>query len=222
MLKISRLILPFLFLLFIHNTLLAQKRTICRQFFDLKRPEKWWVIKHPFIAKKAHKATEQARIATKKMEKNTKLDGNKAEGQVDAFRHSYWMSLLVKEMKYKKAIELGKAHEKGNYLDYKKGNKEEGILPDKANCEMDLWNNEQGVKIGLKYEHLTTDSLQQKIIEAILTGQLKIIKKDSDGNPLDNENKIIPNDSLIGRWDNGKCLVPSNFIPPSKKQGYNQ
>ena len=47
-----------------------------------------------------------------------------------------------------KAYRLGKAHEKGNYLDYKKHRLEEGSIPDKISSDMDLCNNLKGIEIG--------------------------------------------------------------------------
>jgi len=119
------------------------------------------------------------------------------------------MALCARNMKSKKALKLGKAHEKGNYLDFKKGHEEEGILPDKSSMEMDLWNNNKGIEISEKYKNISKDSLKNIIIQALQQGEMKIIKTNFQGEYLDcNGNKIeISN----GKWDNEKCLVPSNY-----------
>lgn len=189
----------------------GQNQGLCKKFNSLSRPEKWWVIKHPFIAKEAWNATQEAKKASKEQLQNKRLDGQESGGQVDAFRHSYWMALLVREMKEKKALRLGKAHEKANYLDFKKHRKEDGLYPDKASMEMDLFNNKIGSEIGLKYNNMETDSLQNEIISYILRGNMKIISRDSLGNFLNCRDEAIPDEQLKNIWDNGKCLINSDY-----------
>ena len=43
------------------------------------------------------------------------LDKDPSGGQVDAFRHAYWMARLNEEIGKNAAKSLGKAHEKENY-----------------------------------------------------------------------------------------------------------
>ena len=153
---------------------------------------------HPFIAKKAWQATKVAQKASERQMKNPELDGLKSGGQVDAFRHTFWMALLVREMKMKKALKLGEAHEKSNYLDFKKNRKEDGTFPDKASKEMDLFNNKKGAEIGIRYTNIHPDSLKNIIIDSILAGKLRIIYRDSALNFLDCSGKIISTDRLKG------------------------
>jgi len=37
-----------------------------QKFKNLSCPEKWWVIFHPFVAKKAQRITKEARLITQK------------------------------------------------------------------------------------------------------------------------------------------------------------
>src|SRR6185369_7369148 len=100
------------------------------EFHKLSCPEKRWVIFHLFIAKKTFRLTQLARATSKELAKSPSLDGDENGGQVDAFRHAYWMALLSQHICWRKARSLGKAHEKGNYREFKKGKTEEGLLPD--------------------------------------------------------------------------------------------
>ena len=200
----------FLVVLLFHISLEAQKVTAFKKYKELSRPEKYWVLKHPLIAIKAWKITQEVIRVTDSVAYINTLDHNRNGGQVDAFRHAYWMASLVQRISWRKALKLGKAHEKGNYFDFLKHHLEDGALPDKADGDMDLFNNEIGIKFGRKNKHLSETDIQIMIIDAIIVGKMKIIKKDSLGNFLDEKNNIIIADSLKGRWDNGKCLVNSN------------
>ncbi len=174
-------------------------------------PEKWWVIFHPFIAKKTYQITRYVRSVADSVKKTNILDGDINGGQVDAFKHSYWMATLSQNIKWKKALKLGKAHEKGNYKSHKKGIRK-GIKEthDKISSEMDMWNNHRGIKIGGKYEESSRIVIKQIVIDSIQAGVMRIIKKNSSGKYLDCEGNIIPPDSLNGKWENNKCLVPSD------------
>lgn len=184
--------------------------TAWQQLLKLSRPEKCWVITHPFVAKKAWHYTRLARIVTDSVQKYPVLDGDANGGQVDAFRHAYWMALLTQNLNWRKAFSLGKAHEKGNYLDYKKHRTEDGTLPDKVAGDMDLWNNNTGINIGKEYNHISSDSLKTIVIDYILQGKMKIIRKNQNGQFLDAHFQIITSDSLKGKWENTKVLDSSD------------
>ncbi len=187
-------------------------QSLLKQFFKLPRPEKWWVTTHLFVAKKTYKISNYAKLTADLLAKDTILDGDPAGGQVDAFRHAFWMSMLTQKIGWRRAKKLGKAHEKGNYLDYKKHRNEEGILPDKVSSDMDFVNNDTGIQIGLDYPEITRDSLKIIIIQKIKNGELLIIRKDKNGNYLDCENNIIDLKKYYGIWEIPKCLVPSNQV----------
>tara|TARA_R110001592_G_scaffold53528_3_gene164109 strand:- start:396 stop:1007 length:612 start_codon:yes stop_codon:yes gene_type:complete len=186
-------------------TVLAQNNAL-KSFKKLSCPEKRWVVCHPFVAKKALKISQLARLKTDSILQNKLLKGVGNGDQVDAFRHTYWMASLTQTIGQRKAKRLGIAHEKGNKRDFKKGNKEEGSLPDKISTEMDLFNNAVGLKIGAN----TSENLIIKVVEEVKKGSCKIIKTDEQGNFLDCEGDIIPSESLKGKWENKKCLVWSN------------
>jgi hypothetical protein len=84
-----RIIIVILFL-----PLISFSQSPASSFNKLSRPEKWWVVLHPFVAKKAYKISLEARSISKEIEKDTLLDQDADGGQVDAFRHSYWMARM--------------------------------------------------------------------------------------------------------------------------------
>ena len=193
------------------NTPLFSQNGNLNSFRKLSSPEKRWVVFHPFIAKKTLLISNEAKEISKALEKDTILDKDPAGGQVDAFRHCYWMARLSQEIKPKKAFKLGVAHEKGNYIDFKKRIEEDGILPDSVSSVMDLLNNDIGINIGKNNKMLSPTELKLYIIRQIKTGNLFIILKDNSGNFLDYNNDLIKPKELIGRWGNKKYLVRSNL-----------
>lgn len=187
------------------------KTTAWKQFKNISCPEKCWTIKHIFVAKKAWRITQYVRLQTDSIQKTKILDGDANGGKVDAFRHAFWMASLAQKMKWRKAYRLGKAHEKGNYIDYKKHRKEDGTFPDKISSTMDLWNNDIGLEIGKTNRNISSDSLKHIVIDYILSGKMKVIKKNKQGQFLDNNGNIIHNDSLKGKWENQKVLINSDL-----------
>lgn len=182
-----------------------------QKFKKLSPSKRAWVIFHPFKAKKALIISKEANRVADSIKKSPLLDNDAAGGQVDAFRHAYWMASLHQEIGKNAAKSLGKAHEKENYQTYKKRKLEDGIVPDKISSTMDLFNNEIGLSLTQKNRKVSKKGLIYKIINAIHAGKLKIIKKDSKGNFLTCDGKIILKESLKGKWKNNKCLVNSNY-----------
>lgn len=180
------------------------------EFHKLSCPEKRWVIFHPFIAKKAFLLTNEARSAAKEMGSDSLLDGDENGGQVDAFRHAYWMALLSENICWRKAKSLGKAHEKGNYREFKKHRLEEGTLPDSVSGEMDLFNNEVGIKIGRENKTSNGEELKIKIRDAVIGGKMIIIKKSISGEVLDCKGNIINLNDYVHQWNIPKCLIRSD------------
>jgi hypothetical protein len=205
---LSFVILSFLLINPLHG------QSAYKSFCDLSGPEKNWVIFHLFVAGKVRKLTNEARITASDMLKDSLLDGDGNGGQIDAFRHSYWMALLSQKIKPRKALALGKAHEKGNFKSFKKGNyDEENSLPDSSLCEMDLFNNKIGSEIGYQNRSLQKDSLKILIRSAILNGQMKIISKNKAGAPLDCNGNLIDLGNYTGKWNIPKCVVGSDQKP---------
>lgn len=183
-------------------------------FRSLSRPEKCWVIAHPFIAKKAFRCSMQARAVSDSLGKTGTISGANG-GQLDAFRHAYWMALLSQKIAVRKAVKLGNAHEKGNYLDWEKRKSEDGSRADSIMCVMDLKNNASGIAIGVQYKSDTAaakTNLAEQVLKSVWNGELTIIKKDAEGNPLTCEGQMIDPTMYDDKWYIPKCLVKSNEI----------
>ena len=197
----------FLFL-FISN--LSHSQSLSKQFKSLSCPERWWVTTHLFVAKKAFQISNEARLASKEMEKDTLLDHDADGGQVDAFRHSYWMARLSQEMCWRKALKLGKAHEKGNYQSFKKHKYEDHTIPDSAAGVMDLFNNKVGIEIGCIYKQLSSQELVFLLRDKILAGEMKVIQKNQQGQSLNCQGNVIGINAYSGVWNIPRCIVTSN------------
>ncbi|MEO9571453.1 MAG: hypothetical protein ABJH82_14710 [Polaribacter sp.] len=194
----------------IFYTLQTYSQASLKSFFKLSGPKKTWVLFHPFKATKSLKISKEANKVADSVKRTNLLDGDAAGGQVDAFRHAYWMARLTQEIGQRAARSLGKAHEKENYITYKKRKLEDGILPDEISSTMDLYNNEEGIKLISKGSDVAKNGLVYRIINAIKTGKMKVIKKDKNGSFLTCEGKTLTKEELKGKWKNNKCLVNSN------------
>ncbi len=220
--------IQLILLISIFSSGLYGQQTACKNFKKLSCPEKRWVIFHPFVAKKALQLSLEARTVTAEVKQQKLLKGTGNGDQLDAFRHTYWMARLAQEIHWRKAKRLGKAHEKGNYRQFKKGKLEDDVLPDKISSEMDLFNNEVALR---QHSDISTSSIQAKlnvtksdkknqvkqtdlrneVIKWVKEGRCKIIKTDTNGNFLDEQNNIIPAEELKGKWENRKVLVNSDY-----------
>jgi hypothetical protein len=181
-----------------------------KSFFELSGPKRTWVLFHPFKAKKSLEVSKEANKVADSIKKSNLLDGDASGGQVDAFRHAYWMARLHQEIGKSAARSLGKAHEKENYLTFKERKLEDGVLPDEISSKMDLYNNEQGLKLISRRSKVSKKGLIYRIVNAIRIGKMKVIKKDANGLFLTCEGENISMKSLKGKWKNNKCLVNSN------------
>jgi hypothetical protein len=201
-------VFKIMLLLVVFSNVLVGQNSSVGQFKKLSCSEKRWVIFHPFVAKKALQLSLEARTVTAelKQQKLLKVTGN--GDQLDAFRHTYWMARLAQEIHWRKAKRLGKAHEKGNYQQFKKGKLEDDVLPNKISSEMDLFNNEIGLNFGKSNKE---KELKNEVIKLVKEGKCKILKTDADGNFLDENNKIIPIEEFKGKWENRKVLVDSDY-----------
>ena len=181
-----------------------------QKFKKLSCAEKTWTVLHIFKAKKAYLVAKEAQHVADSIATTNLLDGDKSGGQVDAFRHAYWMARLRQEIGKRAARSLGKAHEKTNYQQYKNSLLEDGEAPDKISSDMDLFNNDMGLSFTQKGVSHPKDGLIYSIVNAILAGKLKVIKKDKHRNYLSCNNKLITKKELKGKWHNNKCLINSN------------
>jgi len=198
------------FLISIFFVTVSFSQTVPKKFSQLSCPIKTWVIFHPFKAKRAQLISVEANRVSDSIKKTNLLDGDASGGQVDAFRHAYWMARLNQELGKCAAKSLGKAHERENEKQFKKRKLEDGILPDKSSKEMDLFNNNIGLSLTSKREKISKNAIIYRVTNAVLEGKMKIIKKDKKGNFLTCENSLITASELKGKWENNKCLIPSS------------
>jgi hypothetical protein len=197
------------FLFFLLVFLKSNGQSLKKSFFKLSGPEKCWVIFHPFKAKRAFRISLEARKISDSIKQTNLLDKDANGGQIDAFRHSYWMATLAQKIGRRSAKSLGRAHEKGNYRQYKKNKLEEGTIPDKKSSEMDLFNNNVGINIYRKNKKVSKKRYIELILDKINQGKLKILKKDNKGRYLDCNGSLLPKYEYYGKWENNKCLIPS-------------
>lgn len=187
------------------NTLFAQSK-----FSKLSSPEKHWVLAHPFVAKKAFRITKEVQQVVDSIQQLRIIGIDSNGGKLDAFKHAYWMASLTNSIGKRKAKKLGTAHEKGNFLQYKKHESEDRILPDSVSSEMDLKNNDFGISLLNNCKKLSLTDIQNKILTALQEGKLYVIKKDANGNYVTCNSELIDLKKWIGKWDVPKCLIPSN------------
>ena len=209
--KLSRILFQVILLLACFSVY-SQEKSRLDHFRDLSRPEKWWVLTHPFSASRALEISLHARKVSEKLSQNPFLDADGRGGQIDAFRHAYWMALLTQELNARRAWRLGYDHEKGNKLDHlnNKGTTSRW-LPTEKDCTMDMFNNDAGIAIGLKYPDATREEMKNIIISKLLKGHFIILKKDDHGYLLDCAGNKINRDHYFHSWENPVCLVPSDY-----------
>lgn len=179
----------------------------------VSRPEKIWAACHPFKAKRVMRCAVRARLVTDSLGKAGVLN-DKNGGQLDAFRHAYWMALMIESgLPAHVARKVGEKHEKGNYLEFRKGKLEDSIRPDSMSSVMDLRNNEVGITIGKEF--IAGDksvTLIRLVIMKIWDGKLFILRKNSLGQYLDCEKMPIDPEKYKGKWNVPKCLDTSDKI----------
>jgi hypothetical protein len=195
------------------TTVQAQKSGKVKISGNVSCPEKWWAIMHPFIAGKAYSITLSVLKVSDSLRKESLTNSTLNSGQLDAFKHAYWMASLVQEMNWRKARNLGRAHERGNYKSFKKEIRfgKEGSH-DEVDRRMDLWNNDIGIKTGLLRKGIEPGYLMTTVIDSIRAGAMKIIAVNNAGHFLDCNGNIIPAENLTGKWENDKCLIPSDSV----------
>lgn len=181
-------------------------------FFKLSCPEKRWVIFHVFIAKRVYKISLESSEKAKELLNDKNFDGDLNGGQLDAFRHAYWMACVTQKHGWRAARSLGNSHEKGNYREFKKHRTEDGTFPDAQSGQMDFLNNDAGIQIGKDNPKANADEITDIIKNDIINGKLFILKKDRHGNFLKCNGETIKPEELKGKWETPKCVVPSNKV----------
>jgi hypothetical protein len=188
------------------------QKSLVKSFATVSFAEKVWVMKHPFIAKRAWKVTERVRGIADSLRRLSIPDQDGSGGKADAFRHAFWMASLTKQIGARCALSLGRAHERGDYQNFKKMRYEEGDIPDKAAGDMDLYNNIVGSAIGNELKKSDEKIVIDAILSAIHKGTMKIILKDHEGRACDTLMQPISASSMKGKWVTPRVLVKSNYV----------
>lgn len=180
-------------------------------FWKQSTPIKVWIATHPFKAKKAQLISEEAKKVTDSIAKTNLLDGDKFGGQVDAFRHAFWMARLNNEIGKCAALSLGRAYERSNRKSFRKSKRKNEISGyDKQSKQMDLFNNKTGVTFTKKKQTTSKNKLILQIISSIKKGEFKILKKNNKNNFVDCKGVTLVKPNKMS-WKSEKCLVFSNY-----------
>ena len=194
-------------LILFSNSSLAQLSA----FKKLYKPERLWVMRHPFVSSKALRLTKQVLNICGSEEVKKQLDTLSSGGKLDAFRHIYWMAMLTEALGEKRAHSLGVAHEKANYIQYQQKLVEERELPDYPSSVMDSLNNLIGIQLGINWKKNNQKGNWKEVVDTILAGECYILKRDQLGNYLTCNDSIIPRSDLK-IWRNDKCVVKLNSL----------
>lgn len=200
MIKLNNFIIVVIIFVLGVNIIQAKPRT--------SRYEFWWALGHPFAALKVKKIYKKASKLYDENSLKVKLDAYPSGGKLDAFRHAFYFAAFAQKIKPKKVLKLGKAHEKTNYLDFKKGKQEDGFTADSLSCEMDLLNNEVGVRLGRDNKKLSLEELKQKVLELVTVKDgIYYILRDKEGRFIDCNNNVIDMSIYKGKWHIPKCIT---------------
>ena len=199
--------------LLVFSCLQVEARSENNQSGRISRPEKVWSVLHPFKAKKVLNCARRAVRVTDSLEKAGVLTDRNG-GQLDAFRHSYWMALMINEGMAEKTVKrVGERHEKGNYIDFRKGKLEDSLRADSMMTVMDLRNNASGIAVGKKYRDGDKKlPLIDTILNEIWNGNLAIMSKNANGEYLDAKGSVIETGKYINQWYIPKVIVNSDMI----------
>ena len=193
------------FLLFNFTSFSQNRKEIIK---SLSFKDKVWVMKNYSSIKKAYKISLDVINTMDSLNKQNFLGGNTEGGKFDAFRHIYWTYSLTREIGEEKTRRVGEIYENYNkyifltkhYCGY-----------DSVSMAMDLFNNEIGINLG---KNKIDDSLIfNKITDLILSGNAKIVKKNTLHQSLDDNDNVIPEEEWKKNWINNRKLVNSNYQP---------
>lgn len=199
----NKIVLVYLFLSSISS--LAQRSA----FMQLGVAQKKWVLAHPFKAKIAYQVTQQALVKLDSLGATNYFEGNiKSGSKADAVRHAYWMVLLSKKIGKRRALKLGKAYERKNKRDFKKGSVVGTYLPDLVGMQMDLKNNAVGVNIENRF---SSNELLAVVLSFLEQGKLVYIKQNEKGEFLDKNGQIILYEDWSGKWKNDRVVIPTSL-----------
>jgi hypothetical protein len=173
--------------------------------------EKRWALRHPVAALRIKNISRLLLPLYLDTLARERLDRYASGGQLDAFRHVFYMAAFAQKIDVDKLRELGWAHEKANYEQFKRGGQEEGELPDSLGSVMDLANNELGFKIGARYKEASLTELRSLVVQAVWEGKATILLRNNRGKYVDCWGREIPEEELR-RWNTPKCPGSSSII----------
>lgn len=181
-----------------------------QQFQSRSLYEKKWAITHPFAAIKVKRIYKKALPLYKTIQQSSAIDKYNNGGKLDAFRHVFFMAAFAQKIKPKKILKLGIAHEKGNYINFKKAISEDGELADSLSTVMDLQNNYTGIGIGVKNKKKQLNELAGICIAAIKAGNAVYFKRSNNGEYLTCNDEMIDLSAYKNKWYIPKCLINTN------------
>ncbi len=188
----------------------------------VSRYEYAWAFAHPFAACKVKKIHKKLKPFYNEAELISSLDSYSQGGKLDAYRHVFYMAAFAQKVKAKKVLKLGKAHEKTNYRQFKKGKGKNIELPDSLSSVMDLWNNEIGVKLARENKDLSYEELKQKVIKLINENKAYYFLRDVNGNFLECDGKtIIDLKKYKDKWFVPKCMLGLSSIQENEMKQQN-
>lgn len=199
-----KLCVLILFVTFLQNSF---SQNFSKIFCNLDFKDKVWVISKPCSSLKVKKISNEVIYLTNKISKSDLINSKLSEQEIDAFRHISLMYKLSSQIGVEKARIFGNIYESYNkHIFFKNPNS--GY--DRAGEWMDKFNNEIGIFLYLKYGQISEEKLIQEIGYQIKKGNARMIKKDSIGNSLNVDNKIIESDIWIKNWVNDRVLIQTN------------
>lgn len=199
-----KLCVLILFVTFLQNSF---SQNFSKIFCNLDFKDKLWIISKPNSSLTAKKISKQVTDLTDKISKSDFVNSQLTEQEIDAFRHISLMYKLSSQIGVEKARRFGNIYESYNkHIFFNKPNS--GY--DRAGEWMDKFNNEIGIYLYLKYGQISEEKLIQEIGYQIKKGNARMIKKDSIGNSLNVDNKIIDKEIWIKNWVNDRVLIQSN------------
>jgi len=184
------------------NTCFAQQ--------PVSRYEFRWACFHPFAALSVKRQLPKALAVYGEMKQRAVPDAYNSGGKLDAFRHVYTMAFLARKISAGKLRKLGKAHEKGNERQFRKGQQEEGERPDSLASEMDLRNNELGFVLGRANRTADDEALKETVLQAINDGKAWYLKRNARSEYVDCAGKPLDPALYKGNWYVPKCLIKTN------------
>lgn len=171
------------------------------------RYEFWWSVAHPFAAMKVKNTYKKVYPLFNDETIGRQLDTFSVNGKLDAFRHVFYMAAFAQKVKAKKLVKLGKAHERTNYLQFKKDPERKTHQQDSISCEMDLKNNLIGIQLGVTNKKASLQELKAKAIELVQTNNAHYILRDRKGKYIDCNNATINIQDYNGKWYIPLCMT---------------